>query len=99
MWAKNMEYGFGGDHGWLDATLARRVASTDAWPRRQLEASTLAERGVTLESLHPPPRHLDASSTLQPEVQPRRVLDARLDAASTARRQGSGTDGLTELTG
>ena len=40
-----------------------------------------------MESLYPPSRYLDASSTLQP----RRGLDARLDAASTARRQGSGT--------
>ena len=39
-----------------------------------------------MHSLYPTPRYLDASSTLQL----RRVLDARLDAASTARRQGSG---------
>ena len=55
----------------------RRMASTHG-----LDASTLTEHGVTV---YPPSRYLDASSTLQP----RRGLDARLDAASTARRQGS----------
>ena len=56
----------------------RRMAST---PRR------LDAHGAWSHCTVPTLSYLDASSTLQP----RRGLDARLDAASTARRQGSGT--------